>query len=64
MQMSRDDQKAVKIMEQTMILNGSHYVMELPWKSYPSLLPNDRVMALQRLNVSEKEISQSSWFVQ
>ena len=45
MQMSKDDHKAVAIMEQTAVLNGNHYTMALPLKS-PPLLPKDRVMAL------------------
>lgn len=30
MQMSKDDHKAVAIMEQTAVLNGNHYAMALP----------------------------------
>ena len=54
MQMSKDDHKAVAIMEQTAVLNGNHYGMALPWKSSPPLLLNDRVMALHRLMLLKK----------
>ena len=54
MQMSKDDHKAVAIMGQTVVLNGNHYAMALPWKSSPPLLPNDRVMALHRLMLLKK----------
>ena len=64
MQMSKDDQKSVAIMEQTAVLNGNHYAVALPWKSPPPLLPNDRVMAFTQINAPEKEISQRPWFVQ
>ena len=54
MQLSKDDHKAVAIMEQTSVLSGNHYAMALPWKSSTPLLPNDRVMALHRLMLLKK----------
>ena len=54
MQMSKDDHKAVAIMEQAAVLNGNHYAMTLPWKSTPPLLLNNRVMALHRLMLLKK----------
>ena len=53
MQLSKDDHKAVAIMEQTAVQSGNQYTMALPWKS-PPLLPNDRVMALHRLMLLKK----------
>ena len=60
MQMSKDDHKAVAIMEQTAVLNGNHYAMVLPWKS--PLLPNDRVMALHRLMLLKKRFHKDPGF--
>ena len=54
MQLSKDDHKAVAIMEQTAVLSGNHYAMALQWKSSPPFLPNDRVMALHRLMLLKK----------
>ena len=55
-QMSREDLKAVKIMEQTTVLNVNHYQMELPWKSQQPSLPNNRALAEHRLKLLRKTL--------
>ena len=55
-QMSREDLKAVEIMEQTTVLNVNHYQMELPWKSRQPSLPNNRALADHRLKLLKKRL--------
>lgn len=55
-QMSREDLKAIEIMEQTTVLNVNHYQMELPWKSQQPSLPNNRALAEHRLKLLKKRL--------
>ena len=55
-QMSREDLKAVEIMEQTTVLNVNHYQMELPWKLQQPSLPNNTALAEQRLKLLKKRL--------
>ena len=52
--MSREDLKAVEIMERTTVLNEDHYRIELPWKSQQPSLPNNRALAEHRLKLLRK----------
>ena len=54
-QMSREDLKAVEIIEQTAVLN--YYQMELAWKSQHPLLPTKRALVEHRLKPLKKRLS-------
>ena len=59
-QMSREDLKAVDIMEQTTVLNVNHYQMEFPWKSRQPSLLNNRALAEHRLKLLKKRLCRDS----
>ena len=59
-QMSRDDVKAVEIMEQSTVLKGKHYQMDLPWRSAQPSLPNNRTLAKHRLKLLKKRFCKDS----
>ena len=48
--MSHHDQLFLKLMDQETIKVDGHYVIPLPLKSKDVNLPNNRVLALKRLN--------------
>ena len=49
-EISHDDQQFLKLMDQETIQVDGHYVVPLPLKSKDVNLPNNRVLALKRLN--------------
>ena len=49
-EISHDDQQFLKLMDQETIKVDGHYVVPLPLKSKDVNLPNNRVLALKRLN--------------
>ncbi|XP_006812352.1 uncharacterized protein LOC102804307 [Saccoglossus kowalevskii] len=48
--MSRDDLKAINIMKRSICFEDGHYQVAMPWKTDPQVLPNNKSMALKRLN--------------
>ncbi|KAK3745210.1 hypothetical protein QZH41_004249 [Actinostola sp. cb2023] len=54
--MSRNDEKALRAMEETIQLKASHYEMALPWKNSPPCLENNRTMAEHRLNLLKRRL--------
>ncbi|KAK3727377.1 hypothetical protein QZH41_006033 [Actinostola sp. cb2023] len=54
--MSRNDEKALRAMEETVQLKASHYEMALPWKNSPPCLENNRTMAEHRLNLLKRRL--------
>ena len=47
---SSEDRRAVKLMEDTVEKVNGHYQIGLPWKSDNLTLPNNRAVAVKRLN--------------
>ena len=54
--MSRNDQIALQIMEETSQLNDGHYELALPWKTYPPYLPNNKPMAKHRADLLKRRL--------
>jgi hypothetical protein len=54
--MSQNDQRALKIMEDTVKLTNGHYEMALPWKNYPPCLQNNKSLAQRRLNLLKRKL--------
>ncbi len=54
--MSQNDQRALKIMEDTVKLTNGHYEMALPWKNYPPCLQNNKSLAQHRLNLLKRKL--------
>ena len=54
--MSRNDQRAMEIMEQSAMLKNGHYEIALPWRKYPPNLPHNRIQAQQRLQLLKKRL--------
>lgn len=48
--MSVEDKKALKIMEQSVELVDGHYRVGLSWRHQPPCIPNNRLLAMRRLN--------------
>ena len=48
-QMSREDRRAMEMMEQSIKLVDGHYRMDLPWRAHPSSLPENKPLAEHRL---------------
>ena len=44
-QMSREDRRAMEMMEQSIKLVDGHYRMDLPWRAHPSSLPENKPLA-------------------
>ena len=53
---SREDNRALEIMSNSVRLNDGHYEIALPWKKVPPELPNNRTMAERRLNFLKKRL--------
>ena len=51
MSMSQNDQRALKIMKDTVKITNGHYEMALPWKNYPPCLQNNKSLAQHRLSL-------------
>ena len=49
--MSVEDEKALKLMEDSVVKVSGHYQVALPWRFQPPYLPNNRIAAEQRLQL-------------
>ena len=58
--MSRNDLRALGIMEETAQLKENHYEIALPWKSDPPRLEDNRPMAEHRLNLLMRRLARDS----
>ena len=58
--MSVNDQKAMKIMEDSLTFADGHYQMAIPWKDEKPSLSNDRSMAESRLGHLKRKLSRDS----
>jgi hypothetical protein len=56
-EMSREDQRAVNILEKSAKLRGGHYELALPWKNSSPSLPNDRPVAEHRLALLKRRFN-------
>ena len=54
--MSQNDQRALKIMEDTVKIVNGHYEMALPWKNYPPCLQNNKSLAQHRLDFLKRKL--------
>ena len=54
---SREDMKAMKLMESSLQKNGDRYVIGLPWKKNPADLPDNYKLAEKRLQSLEHSLS-------
>ena len=58
--MSRNDLRALGVMEETAQLKENHYEIALPWKSDPPRLEDNRPMAEHRLNLLKRRLVRDS----
>ena len=58
--MSRNDSKALNIMEESIELNNHHYQLAMPWKQFPPNLENDKPLAEHRLNLLKKRLAKEN----
>ena len=49
--MSVEDERALKLMEDSGVKVSGHYQVALPWRFQPPCLPNNRIAAEQRLQL-------------
>ena len=61
-EISRDDQQFLKLMDQETVKVDAHYVVPLPLKSEDVSLPNNRVLALKKLNCLHKRFLKDDHF--
>ena len=61
-EISHDDQKFLKLMDQETIKVDGHYVLPLPTESKDINLPNNRVLALKRLNFLQRKFLKDQHF--
>lgn len=54
LEMSREDIKFMKIVKDTTVLKDGHYCIDLPFRAEDPVLPNNRCIALQRLQSLKK----------
>ena len=54
--MSSEDRRALAIMESTVQIVDGHYQLSLPWKYENPNLPNNRAMALKRLDLLKRRL--------
>nr|XP_040024067.1 uncharacterized protein LOC120812302 [Gasterosteus aculeatus aculeatus] len=62
LEMSREDIKFMKIVESTTVLNNEHYYIDLPFRIDDPVLPNNRCIALQRLQSLKRGFNRNSSF--
>lgn len=62
LEMSREDIKFMKIVESTTVLNNEHYYIDLPFRIDDPVLPNNRCIALQRLQSLKRRFNRNSSF--
>lgn len=55
--MSRNDRKALAMMEETVQLKDRHYELALPWKEYPPCLGNNKSTAEHRLILLKRRLN-------
>ena len=53
--MSVEDERTLIIIEGSVKKVSAHYQIALPWRQHPSYLPNNRVLAEQRLYLLKKK---------
>ncbi|XP_015747596.1 PREDICTED: uncharacterized protein LOC107327368 [Acropora digitifera] len=58
--MSRNDLRALSVMEETAQLKENHYEIALPWKSDPPRLEDNRPMAEHRLHLLKRRLARDS----
>ena len=56
-QMSQDDMKAVRLMDQSIRLVDGHYEMAMPFKNSSLCLPDNKILAEHRLQLLKKRFS-------
>ena len=54
--MSVEDQRALKKIEDSCVFEDGHYVIGLPWKQDKPKLPNNKIMALNRLQSLKRKL--------
>ena len=54
--MSLEDKRALNIMESTAILKEGHYEIAMPWRYSPLCLPNNRILAVHRLELLRRRL--------
>ena len=61
---SQEDLRFIEIMEQGIKFEQGHYTMPLPFKGQPPILPNNKQLALNRLNCLRKRLLRDEIFRQ
>ena len=54
--MSLEDKRALNIMESTAVLKEGHYEIAMPWRYSPLCLPNNRILAVHRLELLRRRL--------
>ena len=62
--MSVKDQKALETIEDSVNIVSGHYQVALPWRNQPPYLPNNRLVAEQRLQLLRKRFLRDEEFFQ
>nr|VZI26837.1 unnamed protein product [Spirometra erinaceieuropaei] len=62
--LSVNDRIALKTMDQTLCFRDGHHMLALPWRTHPSVLPNNKLCALQRLRLLGKRLVKSEDLLQ
>ena len=57
--MSKDEKRAMSILQASTVLKNQRYEIPLLWKEDPPKLPNNKELALQRLYSLEKKLQKS-----
>ena len=57
--MSQNDHKALRIMEESVMIQNGRYEIALPRKSYPPNLPNNRTQAERHLELLKKRLNKN-----
>ncbi|XP_071956811.1 uncharacterized protein [Antedon mediterranea] len=58
--MSRNDLQALQMMQESTKLKNGHYQVSMPWKSPPEEFPNNKAVALKRLNLLKSRLIKES----
>ena len=58
--LSQNDNRTLKIMQDTAALQDGHYTIALPWKNDPPCLENNRSLAEHRLRLLKKHLLKDS----
>lgn len=64
--MSVEDERALRMMEESSKKVSGHYQIALPWRQQPPYLPNNCILADQRLQLLKKlheEVEELKWFI-